>query len=153
MSCWIKLPIEAKASQEALYANVAIVSTAQVALFMRTMTTSSCRMRNNTRQLFINNLELLHQFSQTLSKSKGIELINTCSHFWTRTLMERYEGNWKYLNTLQYPSDNDEIEHYSYLALTMRDTIKQLKICNTLSYTRSTLNIYQSNILKKKPDF
>ncbi|KAI8092325.1 uncharacterized protein B0P05DRAFT_525806 [Gilbertella persicaria] len=65
-------------------------------------------------------------------------------------MRERYEGNWKYLNMLQYPFDDKEIESYNYTVLAIRDTVKQLMICDSLSNAAPNFHTNQFSMMMNK---
>ncbi|RCI04499.1 hypothetical protein CU098_012773 [Rhizopus stolonifer] len=126
-------------AQRELYSMICIKNRNHVHQFIRTITTLNSFLGGYVKTLEINNvfdtdfssIENQGLFSQLVKHCPNLEelkLSYTCRLLWTRLLYELLEGNWKYLNVIPYPRENNELHSYCFTAMALQNRIRKLYV-------------------------
>ncbi|RCH79127.1 hypothetical protein CU098_007107 [Rhizopus stolonifer] len=150
-----------KALQAAVYEKVVLDSFSQITSFVCTITTSSCHVGNYVKKLWINEvlgltveewdrLDCFGDLVEFCPYLEELKLLGASGSYWVRVMRERYEGNWRYLNKLQFPTSREEIKWYNYVVLSMRDTIKTIIISDVLLSEEGRLRKRQFDMMMSR---
>jgi hypothetical protein len=134
-----------RATQVALYRDSVLTSLDQATGFLSTIVSSPSYPGKHvqsltlSKDLFTEQLSVwdpLNLFTSLVEYCPNLEILKlerTFKPFWVRLLHERNSGNWTLLKNIPMPMVESEIEYYVYAAISLKDTLETLQICDALS--------------------